>query len=94
MSVSYGFTNFAWIWLWISKDKNLFEWSFLILFPGGFAVRFLHKLWEKHRYYCDSTYNRCISWLYGINSFVGYLEVIFSINLKMIYETENSAEKF
>jgi hypothetical protein len=31
MSVSYGFTNFTWIWLWISKDKNLFEWSLLIL---------------------------------------------------------------
>ena len=24
MSLSYGFTNFTWIWLWISKDKNLF----------------------------------------------------------------------
>ena len=31
MSMSYGFTNFAWIWLWISKDKNLFEWTTLIL---------------------------------------------------------------
>lgn len=31
MSMSYGFTNFSWIWLWISKDKNLREWSFLIL---------------------------------------------------------------
>lgn len=31
MSVSYGFTNFVWIWLWISKDKRLFEWSLLIL---------------------------------------------------------------
>ena len=31
MSVSYGFTNFTWIWLWISKDKNLLEWSGLIL---------------------------------------------------------------
>lgn len=31
MSVSYGFTNFAWIWLWLSKDERLFEWSFLIL---------------------------------------------------------------
>lgn len=31
MSMSYGFTNFCWIWLWISKDRNLFEWSFLIL---------------------------------------------------------------
>ncbi len=31
MSISYGFTNFAWIWLWISKDKHLFEWSLLII---------------------------------------------------------------
>ena len=30
MSLSYGFTNFAWIWLWISKDRRLFEWSLLI----------------------------------------------------------------
>lgn len=31
MSMSYGFTNFVWIWLWISHDKNLKEWSLLIL---------------------------------------------------------------
>ena len=31
MSMSYGFTNFSWIWLWISKDSHLFEWSALIL---------------------------------------------------------------
>lgn len=31
MSMSYGFTNFTWIWLWISKDEHLFEWSLLIL---------------------------------------------------------------
>ena len=31
MSMSYGFTNFTWIWLWLSKDKHLLEWSLLIL---------------------------------------------------------------
>lgn len=31
MSMSYGITNFAWIWLWISKDKHLFGWSLLIM---------------------------------------------------------------
>ncbi len=31
MSVSYGFTNFAWIWLWLDRDEHLFEWSFLIV---------------------------------------------------------------
>lgn len=31
MSMSYGFTNFSWIWLWISRDRHIFEWSLLIL---------------------------------------------------------------
>lgn len=31
MSMSYGFTNFTWIWLWLSKDEYLLEWSVLIL---------------------------------------------------------------
>ncbi len=31
MSMSYGFTNFVWIWLWISKQKHLFEYSLLII---------------------------------------------------------------
>lgn len=31
MSMSYGFTNFTWIWLCLSKDKHLVEWSLLIL---------------------------------------------------------------
>lgn len=31
MSMSYGFTNFTWIWLWLSRDEHLLEWSLLIL---------------------------------------------------------------
>lgn len=31
LSMSYGITNFAWIWLWIKKDKHLLKWSLLIL---------------------------------------------------------------
>ncbi len=31
LSMSYGITNFAWIWLWIRKDEHLLEWSVLIL---------------------------------------------------------------
>lgn len=30
MSMSYGITNFVWIWLWYSKDGRLAEWSLLI----------------------------------------------------------------
>ncbi len=29
--MSYGFTNFTWIWLWMKKDEHLLEWSLLIL---------------------------------------------------------------
>lgn len=31
MSMSYGFTNFVWIWLAMDKDEYLIEWSLLIL---------------------------------------------------------------
>lgn len=31
MSMSYGFTNFVWIWLWLRRDEHLFSWSLLIL---------------------------------------------------------------
>lgn len=31
MSMSYGITNFVWIWLWMSRDKHAFEWTALIV---------------------------------------------------------------
>ena len=27
LSMSYGFTNFAWIWLWLDRDGRTLEWS-------------------------------------------------------------------
>ena len=31
MSMSYGITNFVWIWLWFSRDKQAFTWTLAIL---------------------------------------------------------------
>jgi hypothetical protein len=31
MSMSYGFTNFAWIWLMLDNDKSWMEWTVLIV---------------------------------------------------------------
>lgn len=31
LSMSYGFTNFAWIWLWLDRDGHSLEWSLLIV---------------------------------------------------------------
>lgn len=63
MSMSYGFTNFVWIWLWISKDEHLFEWSLLILcwwfccpmlagavFPGQEYIVIQRTTGEYHGY--------------------------------------------
>ena len=32
MSMSYGFTNFVWIWMWYSRDEHKFAWTALIVF--------------------------------------------------------------
>ncbi len=75
MSMSYGFTNFTWIWLWISKDKNLKEWSLLILlwwfccpmlagtFGGGDAIVIQRTTGAYHGYM-------------ALILFVGYLGVV------------------
>jgi hypothetical protein len=31
LSLSYGLTNFAWIWLWLDRDKRAVEWSIFIV---------------------------------------------------------------
>ncbi len=31
LSMSYGFTNMAWMWLWFAEKENRFEWSALII---------------------------------------------------------------
>lgn len=31
LSMSYGITNFVWIWLWLARDKHMFEWTLLIV---------------------------------------------------------------
>ena len=31
LSMSYGFTNFVWIWCWLDRDGHAFEWSAFIL---------------------------------------------------------------
>jgi len=39
LSMSYGFTNIAWIWLLLDRDGRAAEWSILIL-AGWLAVAF------------------------------------------------------
>jgi len=42
LSISYGFTNFAWIWLLLDRDGKAVEWSTLTI-AGWVAVAFLSQ---------------------------------------------------
>ncbi|MDO5602979.1 MAG: hypothetical protein Q4G07_09440, partial [Oscillospiraceae bacterium] len=42
LSMSYGFTNFAWIWLWLDRDGHALEWSLLIV-SGWFCSALLSQ---------------------------------------------------
>ncbi|MBN1298674.1 MAG: hypothetical protein JW997_03190 [Actinobacteria bacterium] len=42
LSASYGFTNFAWIWLWLDRDGHALEWSVLII-SAWFATALLSQ---------------------------------------------------
>jgi hypothetical protein len=42
LSMSYGFTNFAWIWLWLDRDSYAVEWSLLMIL-GWFTTALLSQ---------------------------------------------------
>lgn len=60
LSLSYGVTNFAWIWLCLGRDEHIKEWSFLIfgwwivcpmlasLFPASAAVQTIRSTGSYH----------------------------------------------
>ncbi len=76
MSVSYGFTNFAWIWLWISKDEHLLEWSVLIL-CWWFCCPFITKTFAQNS--TPIIIQRTTGSYHGYMAailFVGYLGII------------------
>jgi hypothetical protein len=42
LSMSYGLTNFAWIWLWLDRDRRAVEWSVFIV-AGWLMVALLSQ---------------------------------------------------
>jgi hypothetical protein len=47
LSLSYGLTNVAWIWLWLDRDRRALEWSLLIV-CGWLAVALLGTSFGAH----------------------------------------------
>lgn len=81
LSMSYGITNFAWIWLWIKKDKQLLKWSLLILlwwFVCPFLARFIGgEFGEISIYRGTMQYH----WVMAVFLIVGYA-IIIGMNMK------------
>ena len=75
MSMSYGFTNFAWIWLWISKDRHLFEWSMLIL-GWWFACPLITKTFAGTETIVIQRTTGAYHGYMAVILFVGYLALI------------------
>jgi hypothetical protein len=76
LSISYGLTNFSWIWLLLDRDGLTVEWSLLII-AGWLAVAFLSQGFGSD--FTHITISRGTSRYHGIMAaimFAGYLWLI------------------
>ena len=79
MSMSYGFTNFAWIWLCLDKDVHIKEWTILI-FSWWVACPMLSEMFPSPAIHIQRTTGAYHGIMGGI-LFLSYLGIIF-YNLK------------
>lgn len=81
LSMSYGFTNFAWIWLLLDRDSHAVEWSLLPIL-GWITVGQLSQAYGTS--FAEISISRGTSSYHGVMTLIllaGYLWIIFS-NLK------------
>lgn len=80
LSISYGFTNFAWIWLWLDRDKRSLEWSVLIIF-GWLATALLSQNFGSsfHAIYIQR----------GTNSYHGIMALILLVGYAILVIKNN-----
>ncbi len=74
MSLSYGFTNFVWIWLALKKDKYLKEWT-LLIFIWWIACPILSKMVPSQEIHIQRTTGQ-YHWIMALILFISYLGVI------------------
>ncbi len=74
MSLSYGFTNFVWIWLALKKDRYLKEWT-LLIFIWWLACPILSKMVPSQEIHIQRTTGE-YHWVMAAILFLSYLGVI------------------
>ena len=81
LSMSYGFTNFAWIWLLLDGDGHAVEWSLLPILGWVTIGQLSHNLRSG---FTEISISRSTGAYHGIMALIlcaGYLYIIFN-NLK------------
>lgn len=86
LSLSYGITNFAWIWLALSRDENLKEWSLFIM------VAWLSNAWISSTFGGEPT----ISISRGTGSYHGVMAIMLLIGYAylIIHNLISKQEKY
>lgn len=74
MSMSYGFTNFVWIWLCLDRDRHLTEWT-LLLVSWWLACPMLAEMIPSSAIHIQRTTGSYHGWM-GAILFLSYLGVI------------------
>lgn len=89
LSMSYGFTNMVWMWLWFAEPKNRLEYSLLIIL-WWFSVAVISNA-------CGTNFpsisiergTGSYHWIMAVFLFIGYALLIFK-NLTVSSETEKA----
>lgn len=87
MSMSYGITNFAFIWLALSKDKHIIEWS-LLIFIWWIACPIISKMIDSPLIHIQRTTGKYHG-VMAVILFLSYLAVI----IYNLYYAKNKSER-
>jgi len=78
LSMSYGFTNFAWIWLLLDRDGHIVEWSMLPILGWVFVGQLSNNFGTG---FAEISISRGIGTYHGMMTLIlliGYLIITFS----------------
>ena len=77
LSMSYGFTNMAWMWLWFSEKENRREWSYLIIIAWFSIALISSGLGNSWKIISIERGTLSYHWVMAVFLIVGYSILLF-----------------
>ncbi|CEM62365.1 hypothetical protein DWQ65_10530 [Treponema phagedenis] len=87
LSLSYGFTNMAWVWLWFDEKENRREWSYLIIIAWFTIAIISQRAGASWNHISIQRGTGGYHWIMAVFLIVGYSYLIFK-NLSAKTEAE------